>query len=155
MNANTNENTTTIVVHIRRGDYLEAGRKVLWDETYMALIEKLRAIVERTGKTPQVHIFSEDYGSIAPYKDGDLPKALNWSLYDGIVDPRDMHLAPDMRESKKGLKTHKARQKANNVMDMSLNLRDWRHFVEADIWSLLEPSPKYPHWHRPNFQVGN
>ena len=114
---NTDDPKMTIVaVHIRRGDLQYWGRNVVFDEFYVVLIQKIRSMLQKAGRTPQVHVFSENYGMI------DIKRniAPNWGLYEGIVD--HFHLAPDMRTK-------------NNphAMDLALNLRDWRHFLTADI----------------------
>jgi hypothetical protein len=66
-------------------------------------------IVNVLGKRCKVHVFSEAYGDTN-----------NWTAYGkDIVDY--FHLAPRMDEKKK------------HAMDMELNLRDWKHFITADI----------------------
>ena len=54
----------TVAVQIRRGDQASAGRKVVHDEFYVGLLRQLRHILEKAGKIPEVHVFSEDYGMI-------------------------------------------------------------------------------------------
>ena len=55
--------TATVAVNIRRGDFADSGRPLIWDEIYARLLEEIRPAIERTGQTPEVHLFSEDYGS--------------------------------------------------------------------------------------------
>lgn len=103
-----NENATKIVVHIRRGD-VPKKRKAFFvkDETYVEAIRKLRNMLIQKGRVPEVHIFSEEHGDT------------NWTAYDNLADY--IHLAPQMNQIDE--------QKS----DMELNLRDWRHFIQADV----------------------
>ena len=107
---------TTVAVNIRRGDFQEWGRPLIYDETYVVLIKKLRSILQKAGRIPVVHLFSENYGMI----DKSRNIRPNWDLYEGIVE--HFHLAPQL-----------GTRKDPHVMDMALNLRDWRHFVTSDI----------------------
>lgn len=103
-----NKNATKIVIHIRRGD-VPKKRKAYFvkDETYVEAIRNLRNILIQRGKVPEVHIFSEEHGDT------------NWTAYDNLADY--IHLAPQMN------------QVDEQKSDMELNLRDWRHFIEADV----------------------
>jgi len=105
------DNTIFVAVHIRRGDLVSAGQRCIWDEVYVQLLQKLRGALEQLGKRPVVHIFSEDYGMV----DGAHKIFANWTLYNGLVD--EFHLAP--------------RQKGDG--DPAMHIRDWRHFLMADI----------------------
>jgi len=109
-------NVVTVAVHIRRGDFIDWNRKPFLDQFYVALLRRLRSILQKAGKSPEVHVFSEDYGLVHK----ELNITGNWTMYDGLVE--HFHLAPDMRGGGK-----------NHAMNMDLNLRDWRHFVKADI----------------------
>jgi hypothetical protein len=105
----TNKEVTTIAVHVRRGDIHEGRRDIfLTDELFVVTIKKLREMMSKAGRSSEVHLFSEDYGTV------------NWTAYDGLVD--QFHLAPQINSATRGSK-----------MDMHLNLRDWKHFVKADI----------------------
>lgn len=105
-----NDNTTMkIAVHIRRGDISSRHPIYISDATFIATIRKLKQMLSKVlGKDSQVHVFSEDYGDT------------NWTAYGGeLVDY--FHLAPQMN------------QKNKHTMDIELNLRDWKHFITADI----------------------
>jgi hypothetical protein len=110
-------NVVTVAINIRRGDFNDWGRNLVPDETYVVMLRQLRSILEKAGKSPEVHLFSENYGIV--HREFNL--TTNWALYDGLVE--HFHLAEDMRNGRK---------KSHN-MDMDLNLRDWRHFIQADI----------------------
>lgn len=105
------ENVTTIAVHVRRGDYAWESRRDVFtkDTVYIQAISQIRDLVKaRASKgldRPEVHLFSEDYGTV------------NWTSYEGLVDV--WHLAPFMG--------------VNQQMDWALNIRDWIHFIKADI----------------------
>ena len=43
----------------------------------------------------------------------------NWTAYAGLVDKDKIHLTP--------------RNELTHAMDMDLNLRDWKHFIIADV----------------------
>ena len=103
-------NIVTIAVHIRRGDITYELRrdKFISDLVCIAAIKEVRKLMEDRGKVPEVHIFSEDYGTI------------NWTAYEGFVDY--WHLAPQMNDPLKG-----------DNMDWELNVRDWMHFIKADV----------------------
>ncbi|OEU07987.1 hypothetical protein FRACYDRAFT_250207 [Fragilariopsis cylindrus CCMP1102] len=109
-------NVVTVAVHIRRGDFIDWNRKPFLDQFYVALLRRLRSILQKAGKSPEVHVFSEDYGLVHR----ELNITRNWTMYDGLVE--HFHLAQDMRGGGK-----------DHAMNMDLNLRDWRHFVKADI----------------------
>jgi hypothetical protein len=100
-----------IAVHVRRGDIMSRHPIYIPDGTIIATIRKLKQLLWMTlGKDSQVHLFSEDYGDT------------NWTAYTkegGLVDY--FHLAPQMN------------QKRKHAMDMHLNLRDWKHFITADV----------------------
>jgi len=130
---NKSDRTTTIAVNIRRGDVTNYKRAI-WDEVYVKVLQQLRSAVERNGKIPEVHLFSEDYGMI----DKRRKIAPNWTLYDGLVD--HFHLAPDFV----GL------MKKSNAMDVSLNMRDWRHFLTADILVVGGSFSEIPAYGRPS-----
>lgn len=110
-----NKNKTIIAVHVRRGDCTWQSRRDIFvkDIVYIQIIKQLRSLVDSRYDDgilpPEVHLFSEDYGTV------------NWTSYKGLVD--EFHLAPKMSESQHDL--HK--------MDWSLNIRDWVHFQKADI----------------------
>jgi hypothetical protein len=123
---------TTVAVHIRRGDYVEWGRGVIHDVFYVVMLRRLRARLEKMKRIPEIHIFSEDYGWV----DKTRNLTSNWTLYEGIAD--HIHLAPDMRTNRTA-----------HAMDMALNLRDWRHFVEADILIVGSPFSEIPALGRP------
>lgn len=99
-----------IAAHVRRGD-IGPSRNDVWvaDEKVIALIEIAKYYV-RMKRGPdvniEVHVFSESYGTT------------NWTRYAGHVDA--FHLAPNT-----GL--HPAQS------DLDLSLRDWQHFVRADV----------------------
>lgn len=109
----TNGNTTTattikIVVHIRRGDVAPTGKwayRFIDDNAYLQLIALCK---EHLQNQPwEVHIFSEDYG------------ATNWTAFE---NPNTyFHLAP---------------RDTSGVFapgNLTENVRDWAHFLEADI----------------------
>ena len=109
-------NVTTIAVHVRRGDInFETRRDVFTkDVVYIRAITQIRDMVtarasEGLGR-PEVHLFSEDYGTV------------NWTSYEGLVDV--WHLAPFMGPPKGD---------GQIQMDWALNIRDWIHFIKADI----------------------
>ncbi len=103
-------NIVTIAVHIRRGDITYELRRDIFisDRIWTTAIKEVRKLMEDRGKVPEVHIFSEDYGTI------------NWTAYEGFVDY--WHLAPQMNDPLKG-----------DNMDWELNVRDWMHFIKADV----------------------
>jgi len=109
-------NVVTLAVNIRRGDFFDWGRQLVPDQVYVVMLRQLRSILKKAGKSPEVHLFSEDYGLI----NEELNITRNWTMYDGLVE--HFHLVGDMRT-----------EKNKHVMNMDLNLRDWRHFVKADI----------------------
>jgi len=128
------DNTIIIAVHMRRGDYADWGKRCVWDEIYLQLLRKLRSALIRLGKKPVVHVFSEAYGMI----DGRHNITTNWSLYDGLVD--HFHLAPKMKGDG----------------DPAMHIRDWRHFVAADIMVVGEGSfSLYPSLARPIWKEGD
>lgn len=102
-----NTTAVTVAVHIRRGDIGLRHPVSFPDEFYVFAIKELQDRLTKIGREVEVHIFSEDYGDT------------NWTAYEGLVDKEKMHLAP--RYPKEG------------GMDMDLNLRDWKHFITADI----------------------
>lgn len=106
----TNKEVTTVAVHVRRGDITREDRNDIFmpDELFVATIAKVRDMMLKAGRSSEVHLFSEDYGTV------------NWTAYDGLVD--HFHLAPQLNPATRGDK-----------MDMHLNVRDWKHFVKADI----------------------
>jgi len=114
--ANTDPNTVTVAINIRRGDQHDWGRKLWLDQSYVTLLRHLRFLLDKAGRIPEVHLFSEDYGMI----NAERNITRNWTMYEGLVE--HFHLAPDMRT-----------EGNSQVMNMDLNLRDWRHFVQADI----------------------
>ena len=105
------ENVTTIAVHVRRGDYTWKKRKDVFtkDTVCIQAITQIRDMVKARASEglgrPEVHLFSEDYGTV------------NWTSYEGLVD--EWHFAPFM-----GIL---------HQMDWALNIRDWIHFIKADI----------------------
>jgi len=109
-------NIITVAINIRRGDLGEWKKHVVHDQFYVILLRQLRSILVKAGKSPEVHLFSEDYGLI----DSERNITRNWTMYNGLVE--HFHLAPDMRTKKNP-----------HAMDLDLNLRDWRHFIKADI----------------------
>lgn len=106
----------TVAINVRRGDNVEWGRKVWLDQFYVMLLRHLRFVLEKAGKIPEVHLFSEDYGMVDPK----LNITRNWTMYEDLV--QHFHLAPDMRT-----------EKNEHAMDLDLNFRDWRHFLKADV----------------------
>jgi len=100
-----------IAVHIRRGDISSRHPIYISDVTFRATIQKLKQMVLMVlRKESEVHIFSEAYGDT------------NWTSYRrglGMVDY--FHLAPQMNQMNR------------HSMDIELNLRDWKHFITADI----------------------
>jgi len=111
-----NPNRVTVAINIRRGDFLHWSRGLMLDQYYVILLRQLRSILTQMGKSPEVHLFSEDYGMI----DHKLNITRNWTMYEGLV--QHFHLAPDMNI-----------HNTSHVMDLDLNLRDWRHFILADV----------------------
>jgi hypothetical protein len=110
-------NVVTVAINIRRGDFIDWGRfNLVPDQIYVIMLRQLRSILEKAGKSPEVHLFSEDYGLVNKFYN----ITTNWTLYNGLVE--HFHLAKDMRHHRR-----------SHVMDMDLNLRDWRHFIQADI----------------------
>lgn len=115
----------TIAVHARRGDASPRLRDYyVPDATFQDLIRQLRSIVERMEFKPEVHLFSEDFG-----------EAINWTGYQGLVD--HFHLAPKIVGGR-------------HSMDVDLNLRDWKHFVRADILVMNGSFSERPGMGRPN-----
>ena len=108
--AEKGNDTAIAAVHVRRGDIRNDNRRDIfkYDKVVIAAITEIRTLVEKRGKKPQVHLFSEDYGTT------------NWTAYGKLID--NWHLAPQMNSDFKG-----------HQMDWALNLRDWYHFLEADI----------------------
>lgn len=103
-----NSSIAIIAVHVRRGDVTSKSPIFSWDPVVTQSIELLRGYVQKKGRIPRVHLFSENYGSV------------NWTTYQDIVD--EWHLAPQMNEADTG-----------HNMDLELNLRDWIHFLKADV----------------------
>jgi len=127
---NKTKNVVTIAMHIRRGDYSSWGRTLIPDEPCVVLLRRLRHIFEAAGKTPQVHLFSEDYGVVHVKQ----KISLQWNLYQDVVD--FVHFAPDLRQF--GVKG------GRHLLDIGLNLRDWRHFVQADVLIVGSPFSGVP-----------
>ena len=103
-------NTTsavTVAVHIRRGDIADGNPIFILDNVFVSIIKDLQERLAKAGRESEVHVFSEDYGFT------------NWTAYEGLVDKDKMHLAP--------------RNQKKHAMDMDLNLRDWKHFINADV----------------------
>lgn len=109
-----NQNVTTVAVHIRRGDIRRDNRNDIFmdDEIFLQAITRLRNMIRRVRPShpPEVHLFSENYGMV------------NWTLYEDIVEY--FHLADQMSPPEKRFQR----------MDTALNLRDWRAFLDADIF---------------------
>ena len=103
--------TKTVAVHIRRGDIGKARGRGVWDEIYVKLIALIRNALEGLGFMPEVHVFSESYGII----DAAHNIYPNWTMYNGLVN--HFHLSPE--------------QSGNG--DIATHIRDWRHFLDADI----------------------
>ena len=107
------KNKTVVAIHIRRGDITIQQRRDLFikDTVFIQIIQQLRAMIEARFneglREPEVHVFSEDYGTV------------NWTSYEGLVDM--FHLAPKMSETPRF------------SMRWDLNIRDWIHFIKADI----------------------
>ena len=114
--ANKDPNTVSVAINIRRGDISAWGRKTWLDQYYVILLRHLRFLLDKAGRIPEVRLFSEDYGMI------DIKNniTLNWTMYEGVVE--HYHLAPDVSTPGNP-----------HAMNIDLNLRDWRHFVQADI----------------------
>ena len=128
-----NDNTITVAVHMRRGDFTNWGKRCVWDEIYVQLLQKLRDALIRLGNKPIVHVFSEAYGRI----DDGFNLTANWTLYDGLVDY--FHLAPEMK----------------GAGNPAMHVRDWRHFITADIMVVGEGSfSKQPSYARPIWKEG-
>ena len=104
-----NNSAVKVAVHIRRGDVAHGHKVFVWDEVYVSIIKDLQEQLAKAGRESEVHIFSEDYG------------VTNWTRYEGLVDKDKMHLAPQLVGS------------GGHSMDMDLNMRDWKHFINADI----------------------
>jgi hypothetical protein len=67
----TNKEVTTIAVHIRRGDITrERNDMFLTNKLFVVTIEKLCKMMSKAGRSLEVHLFSEDYGTV------------NWTAYD-------------------------------------------------------------------------
>ena len=102
------KDSVRIAVHVRRGD-IGPNRNDVWvaDDKVLALLAIAKHYV-RQKRGPdtdvEVHVFSEDYG------------ITNWTRYDDAV----LHLAPNTG------------QDATRT-DLDLCLRDWQHFVTADV----------------------
>ena len=122
----------TVAINIRRGDFGEWQNHVVHDQFYVVLLRQLRSILGKAGKSPEVHLFSEDYGMI------DVGRNItrNWTMYNGVVE--HFHLAPDMRTKKN-----------KHALNMDLNLRDWRHFIKADILVVGSHFSQTPGYGRP------
>lgn len=97
-----------VAVHIRRGDVTAGGpfRYAYTPDThYIPVITNLRAHLTEKYKRPvDVHVFSENYGDP------------NWTGYQNVVD--HFHFQPNYNQG------------AGNL---TANIRDWRHFVQADV----------------------
>jgi hypothetical protein len=106
-----NTTAVTVAVHIRRGDVRLGHPGFFTDDVFVFAIKELQARIAKTGRDTEVHIFSEDYGDT------------NWTAYDGLVDTDKMHLAPQYHVNPIG----------RDKMDLDLNLRDWKHFITADV----------------------
>ena len=104
-----NNSAVKVAVHIRRGDVARGHNAFVCDEVYVSIIKDLQEQLAKAGRESEVHIFSEDYG------------VTNWTRYEGLVDKDKMHLAPQLVGS------------GRHSMDMDLNMRDWKHFINADI----------------------
>lgn len=116
-----NKNRTMVAVHIRRGDKTWQLRKDVFvkDAVFIQIIQQLKnmintRVVDRLDP-PEIHLFSEDYGTV------------NWTSFHGIVD--EFHLAPQMN---------------GKDMDWELNIRDWVHFIKADITVTSNTFSYYP-----------
>ena len=102
-----NTSAVTVAVHIRRGDIPDRNPIFIYDEVFVSVIKDLQERLAKAGRESEVHVFSEDYGFT------------NWTAYEGLVDKDKMHLAPQNQKT--------------NAMDIDLNLRDWKHFINADV----------------------
>jgi hypothetical protein len=102
-----------VAVHVRRGD---VGPNTAFRYAYIPdkdVVGTIRAALEyiqrqtkkgSSSSDVEVHLFSEDYGHVSK----------NWmKQYEGLVD--EFHLAPE------------------GLMDVAVNIRDWQHFIDADI----------------------
>lgn len=104
-------NTIIIAVHVRRGDITNTHRRDIFipDMIVIEAISRIRTLLQAQGKFPLVHLFSENYGTT------------NWTAYKNVVD--FWHLAPQMNSN----------NTIGHKMDWELNLRDWVHFLKADV----------------------
>jgi hypothetical protein len=116
------KSTTNIAVHIRRGDITWEYRRDVFikDIVFIQIIQQVKAIINALSDDglvgrPVVHVFSEDYGTV------------NWTAYEGIVD--EFHFAPKMN---------------GHEMDWALNIRDWVHFLKADVTVTSSTFSFYP-----------
>ncbi len=100
----------TIAVHVRRGDITSDRRRDIFvsDNVWKGAIRSVRDLMVASNRMPEVHLFSENYGTT------------NWTHYTGLVD--HWHLAPRMNHPLRGQR-----------MDWDLNVRDWKHFLKADV----------------------
>lgn len=101
----------SIAVHIRRGDIGERRKDIfITDDVYHTLLTSLKATIQKLNRSSEIHIFSEDYGDT------------NWTSYKRFLSsPQNLHLAPSLKHQ------------GDHAMDIELNLRDWKAFIEADI----------------------
>lgn len=113
-------NTVTVAVHIRRGDITQASRNdvFLSDELMVVAIQSVKDMLIKAGKEADIHIFSEDYGQT------------NWTTYtcEGLVTIENMHLV-----QKEIIESNKTQTMGGHPISMEMNIRDWKHFVNADI----------------------
>lgn len=102
-----NRSSTRIAVHARRGDILPGVRNDVWigDDQIISLIEMAKHYVRR--RKGRDHV-------IEVHMFSEDYGAVNWTRYgNGLVDR--FHLAP------------------RGSWDIELNIRDWKHFVTADV----------------------
>lgn len=101
-----------VAVHVRRGDITPQFYAHAWipDRVVVAQIGRVVSTLRSTtGRRVEVHVFSEAYG------------ITNWTAFRN-AGVHALHLAPGL-----GGEARRARDAVQR------NLRDWAHFVEADV----------------------
>mmetsp|Transcript_12407 Transcript_12407/g.25388 ORF Transcript_12407/g.25388 Transcript_12407/m.25388 type:complete len:599 (+) Transcript_12407:193-1989(+) len=106
-------NAIHIALHVRRGDITPEKRWDVWigDDQFIALIEMVKRYIQivRRGDNPG----NEDEVKTEVHLFSEAYGTTNWGKYGNLITR--LHLAP------KGSR------------DVGLNIRDWKHFVTADV----------------------